>query len=101
MNEMLPQRPVLPVADCPACRAHTVLYGYWDEQSGALQRRCAACDAVVEPRSAEIEFLAAAEFEGTDFEVTGALSADGGCGGGCSTGGCATCDQVETCEKVH
>lgn len=98
---LLPQRPVVPVADCPACGTQTVLYGDWDAEHGRIRRRCAACDAVVEPDAAGAEFLAAAELEGTAFEVTGALSPDGGCSGGCSTGGCATCDHVETCEKVH
>ena len=98
----MPQKPVIPLAHCPDCGVETILYGDWDQARGCLQRRCTVCERVIEPDGAtRIEYLAASELEGTPFDVTAALPVDGGCGGGCSTGGCATCDQVETCEKVH
>ena len=98
----MPQKAVIPLAHCPSCGVETILYGDWDAGRGCLVRRCTVCERVVDPsEGAEIDYLAACDFEGTQFEVTAALPVDGGCGGGCSTGGCATCDQVETCEKVH
>lgn len=94
-------KPVIPLGHCPLCQDERVLYGHWDERAHVLQRRCTVCESVVDPGHQPVEFLAAVDLEFTPFEATGALSLEGGCGGGCSSGGCATCDQVDTCAKVH
>ncbi len=97
--ESLLARPVIPLAWCPACRKETVLYGALDAVTGALVRCCAACDALVsrEEAAGGVEFCAAAELEGTPFVASGPVSDSGGCGGGCSSGDCATCDSAATC----
>lgn len=95
-------RAVIPVADCPACGAHTLVYGAWDADAGGVVRRCTVCETPVGEgaRGGAYALMATTEIEDVGFTVTGPLSA-GGCGGGCSSGGCATCPSAKTCGKHH
>jgi len=99
--ESLFARPVIPLAWCQACGKETVLYGALDPATGALVRRCAACDASLAcdggRMGVAVEYRSACELEGTPFVAGEPVSDSGGCGGGCSTGECATCDSAATC----
>ncbi len=93
-------RAVIPLAKCPNCRAETILYGSVDPVTGGLLRRCTACDRpVFEGGAVVYEFFAAKDLPLAGYTVTPPLPTEGGCSGGCSTGGCATCDHVDTCTK--
>ena len=70
------QKAVIPLAHCPDCGVETILYGFWDEARGCLLRRCTVCERVVDSgEGAEIDYLSACDFDGTQFSSASAFKA--------------------------